>query len=207
MLHGGFWRAKYDLTHASHLCAALAATGITTANLEYRRVGNGGGWPATFDDILAGVQNVTEAFGEPPLVIGHSAGGHLALLLAAHSPALKAVLALAPVADLQLAYALHLSNNAVADFLGGTPVQAPAAYTAADPVLHSAAVRRVLLHGTDDDVVPLALSKSFLEKRRADTGTVELIELPKAGHMDLIDPESPAWETVLDSVQGLLRKD
>src|ERR1700733_13085261 len=53
-IHGGFWRAKYNLDNAGHLCAALAAKGLATANLEYRRVGNdGGGWPGTFSDIRA----------------------------------------------------------------------------------------------------------------------------------------------------------
>ena len=53
-IHGGFWRAKYDLAHTGHLCEAVRAAGVATFNIEYRRVGNaGGGWPGTFDDIRA----------------------------------------------------------------------------------------------------------------------------------------------------------
>ncbi len=85
MIHGGFWRSKYDLTHASHLRAALAGNGLTTASLEYRRVGSGGGWPATFEDIQAGYAELLSHFpdAQPAVLLGHSAGGHLALRLAA----------------------------------------------------------------------------------------------------------------------------
>jgi acetyl esterase/lipase len=204
MIHGGFWRAKYDLTHASHLCAALAAAGIATASLEYRRVGNhsDGGWPATFDDVRAGLAAARRRFAGPPVAVGHSAGGHLALRLAAESTTsdLKAVVALAPVADLRLAYDLHLSNDAVVQFLGGTPAEKAEAYAAADAARHASNIPRTLIHGTLDDVVPVALSQSFLEQRRADRGQVELIELSDAGHFDLIDPQAPAFKIVLESV-------
>jgi len=209
MIHGGFWRAKYDLAHVSHLCAALAAAGIATASLEYRRVGNGGGWPATFEDVRAGLAAVRKHFAAAPAVIGHSAGGHLALCLAAdpqreETPAMKGVVALAPVADLQLAYALHLSNDAVVHFLGGTPSERPDAYAAADAARHASAIPRTLIHGTHDDVVPIALSQSYVEQRRADRGQLELVELADASHFDLIDPLAPAFKVVLESVLRLV---
>ena len=82
MIHGGFWRQRYDLAHAGHLCAAVTACGLTTANVEYRRVGEpGGGWPGTFDDIQAALHSAQKHHGndKPALVVGHSAGGHLGL--------------------------------------------------------------------------------------------------------------------------------
>ncbi len=79
-IHGGFWRAKYDLSHANTFCAALAARSIVTANVEYRRVGQpGGAWPGTFEDVVAGVRAASEHLGRAPVVVGHSAGGQLAL--------------------------------------------------------------------------------------------------------------------------------
>jgi acetyl esterase/lipase len=118
-IHGGFWRAKYDLSHANPFCAELAAMGIATANVEYRRIGQpGGGWPGTFEDVVAGLKCASEYFGNTPVVVGHSAGGHLALRLAGEPIRLKAVIGLAPVADLRLAYELNLSNGAVMEFLG-----------------------------------------------------------------------------------------
>src|SRR4051812_49656964 len=88
MLHGGFWRARYDLTHASHLCKAIADAGFHVANVEYRRVGNpGGGWPGTYDDVLAATRAAQQHFAHASaVVLGHSAGGHLALRLAADVP-------------------------------------------------------------------------------------------------------------------------
>jgi acetyl esterase/lipase len=134
-IHGGFWRAKYDLSHASAFCAALAARGIVTANLEYRRVGQpGGGWPGAFEDVVAGFKTASEHLGRAPVVVGHSAGGHLALRLSSEPVVLKAVVALAPVADLRLAYQLNLSNGAVGEFLGGAPEVIPAATMKPAPV-------------------------------------------------------------------------
>jgi acetyl esterase/lipase len=127
-IHGGYWRAKYDLAHAGHLCAALTAKGLATWNLEYRRVGNdGGGWPGTFEDIVNGFRFLPQLAqrynldSARILVMGHSAGGQLALCLAGHQPSVKRVLSLAGVADLQRAWEEHLSNDAVAEFLGGKP--------------------------------------------------------------------------------------
>ena len=98
-IHGGFWRARYNLDHAGHLCAALAAQGVATANLEYRRVGNdGGGWPGTFSDIRSAyhflLQNsqTYNLDSKRIVVMGHSAGGQLALCLAAHEPSVTRVI-------------------------------------------------------------------------------------------------------------------
>jgi acetyl esterase/lipase len=122
--HGGFWRAKYDLAHAGHLCAALTTKGLATWNVEYRRVGNkGGGWPGTFEDVRNSYRylpQIAKKYNLDPgklLVMGHSAGGQLALCLASHDPAVQRVLSLAGVADMQQAWDLHLSNNAVGEFI------------------------------------------------------------------------------------------
>jgi acetyl esterase/lipase len=179
MIHGGFWRSKYDVTHASHLCAGLAATGVTTVSLEYRRVGTGGGWPATFEDIQAGYAEALIHFPEakPPIVLGHSAGGHLALRLAATNQAMAGVVALAPVACLKLAFDEHLGDGAVEAFLNGTPTGIPSIYEAADPCNKPSKIRRILVHGVDDEIVPIANSRAFLEARKHDLGVVTLIDI------------------------------
>ena len=124
-IHGGYWRAKYDLKHAGHLCAALTARGVATWSLEYRRVGNpGGGWPGSFEDIRSGyryLSQITQRYkldSSKVTVVGHSAGAQLALCLASHEATLQRVTSLAGVVDLQQAWELHLSDNAVVDFLG-----------------------------------------------------------------------------------------
>lgn len=205
MIHGGFWRAKYDLAHANPFCAALAADGITTASIEYRRVGqSGGGWPGTFQDVMAGVQAASEKLGDAPVVIGHSAGGQLALRLASEPIPMRGVVALAPVADLRLAYELNLSNGAVTEFLGATPESAPERYDEACPSKRESSVPRVLVHGTDDEDVPMAISRAFVAAHREDRVPPMLIEIPNAAHMDLIDPETPAGRTVIEIVRQVM---
>lgn len=206
MVHGGFWRARYDLSHASHLCAALARSGIVTANLEYRRAGQaGGGWPGSFEDVLAGIKAAANHLGAELVLLGHSAGGHLALRAAAEPVALRGVVALAPVAVLQLAYEMNLSDGAVVEFLGATPETDPDVYATACPSRHPAVVRRTVIHGTKDEIVPIAISRSFVEARRSDTPPPTLIEIPEAGHMDVIDPESRAWPIVLNAVVAMMQ--
>jgi acetyl esterase/lipase len=204
VIHGGYWRPAIDLTHASHLCSALAHTGVTTASLEYRRAGQtGGGWPGTFEDIVAGFHAVRSHLGmkRDPVVLGHSAGGQLALRLAADEHQIAGVVALAPVVCLSRAAHENLGNGAVAAFLGGSPERVPAVYEAADPSRHSSPVTRVLLHGTLDDVVPIEISRAFVAARKSDPGGVKLIEIPGADHFDLIDPGSKAWPVVLAAVK------
>jgi len=209
-IHGGFWRAKYDLLHAGHLCAALTRKGIATWNLEYRRVGNaGGGWPGTFEDIVSGYRFLPQIAKQyeldmrKVLVMGHSAGGQLALCLAGHEPAVTRAVSLAGVVDLQRTFELHLSNDAVVDFLGGKPTEVPDHYQEADPMrLAEGKAKQVLIHGTKDDVVPFSFSREYVEKKGG--GSVSLVEIAGADHFDLIDPRSSAWKQVETAVLGLV---
>jgi acetyl esterase/lipase len=203
IIHGGFWRARYDLEYAGHLCAALTAKGIATANLEYRRVGNaGGGWPGTFADIRAGYQFLTQnahkyEFDARRIVaVGHSAGGQLGLCLAAHETGVKAAISLAGVVDLQRAYALHLSNDAVVEFLGGTPAEVVDHYREADPIKLAIRARQWLVHGAADDVVPPAFSRDYVSAKQKMKEDARLVEIAGAGHFELVDPRSGAWKDV-----------
>jgi acetyl esterase/lipase len=211
-IHGGFWRAKYNLDHAGHLCAALTARGLATANLEYRRVGNeGGAWPGTFSDIRAAyhllVQNAQahNLDSRRIVVMGHSAGGQLALCLAAHESSIHRVISLAGVVDLQRAYQLHLSNDAVVEFLRGTPSEVPDHYREANPMeLSISQARQWLIHGSADDTVPPAFSRDYVAAKQRRRGKEEedahLLEIPGAGHIDLIDPRSQPWKQIEETV-------
>ncbi len=214
-IHGGFWRSKYNLDHAGHLCAALTASGMATANLEYRRVGNeGGAWPGTFADIRSSyqflVQHATEHHLDPARVVamGHSAGAQLALCLAAHERNVTGVVSLAGVVDLQRAFQLHLSNDAVVEFLRGTPTEVPDHYHEADPMqLSLPHARQWLIHGSADDIVPPAFSRDYVAAKQkhppAPGEDVHLVEIAGADHFDLIDPRSTAWEQVEQTVLQL----
>lgn len=214
-IHGGYWRAKYNLDHAGHLCAALTSKGLATANLEYRRVGNdGGAWPGTFADIRSAcnflVQTAAQHNLDPQriVVMGHSAGGQLALCLAAHETGITRAVSLAGVVDLQRAYQLHLSNDAVVEFLRGTPSEVPDHYREADPMqLSIPQTRQWLIHGSSDDVVPPAFSRDYVTAKQTRTGKqkedVHLLEIRGADHFDVIDPRNDAWKQIEERVLQL----
>lgn len=212
-IHGGYWRAKYDLTYAGHLCAALKKIGIATWNVEYRRVGNpGGGWPGTFEDIRSAYRalishkndTLAKLDTKRACVAGHSAGGHLAVCLAAFESSVRNVLSLAGVLDLQRAYDLHLSNDAVVEFLGGTPKEVPDHYHEASPAERSIPqAKQKLIHGTTDDSVPYELSRDYAAKKKTAGEHVELITLQNTGHFEIVDPESKVWKQVENSFVAL----
>jgi acetyl esterase/lipase len=202
-IHGGYWRAKYGLEYAGHLCEALKRKGIASWNVEYRRVGNpGGGWPGTFEDIrsayhlLYGHEKDTIAHLDLKrlCVAGHSAGGHLAVCLAGFESTVARVLSLAGVLDLRRAWELHLSHDAAAEFLGGTPSQVPEHYHEASPAEQAIpkAVQK-LVHGTADSDVPYEISKSYAERKKKSGEKVELITLEGVGHFEIVDPGSKVW--------------
>jgi acetyl esterase/lipase len=215
-IHGGYWRAKYDLEHAGHLCAALTAKGLASTNLEYRRIGNAGGaWPGTFADIRSAYQFLLQNGQAHNLdtrrvvVMGHSAGAQLALCLAAHEPSVTHVVSLAGVVDLQRAYQLHLSNDAVVEFLRGTPGEVPDHYREADPMqLSIPQTRQWLIHGSDDDVVPPDFSREYALAKQKRVGKekedAHLLEIVGTGHFDLIDPRTSAWKRVEEAVLQLV---
>jgi acetyl esterase/lipase len=225
-LHGGFWRARYDLEYFGVVCDALAAAGVATWNVEYRRLGQeGGGWPGTLQDVAAAVDHVRELAARFPLdlervgALGHSAGGHLALwaagraripsaspLSAAQPLSLCCAVALAGVCDLRRAWELRLSSNVTEDFLGGTPRAVPERFAAASPAeLLPLCVPQVLIHGTEDDSVPYQMSVGYDSAARAAGDEVALVTLAGAGHFEMVDPATPEWAAVRDAALALLR--
>jgi acetyl esterase/lipase len=175
-------------------------------------VGNpGGGWPGSFKDVVSAYRFAGQ-FGkkykeincERIVVVGHSAGGQLALCLAAHEPSATRVVALAGVVDLHRAWELHLGNDAVQDFLGGAPSTVAEHYREADPMQLKIAADQQLIHGLSDDLVPPELSSDYFVKKNRQHEKVHLHEIPGADHFDLISPKSAAWTTVLEVIEHLL---
>jgi len=226
VIHGGFWQSAYDLSHIGLLCAAFTSKGIITCNLEYRRLGDpGGGWPGTFQDVSFATDHTLEIISSDPrvdlertAVIGHSAGGHLALWLGgrhrihdvsllhgAPKYRLGSAVSLAGVCDLRAAWEQQLGNGVVARLMGGTPDQYPERYDAGSPIeLLPTRTRQVLVHGTADDIVPVSQSEKFVERAKQLGEQPTLVKLDGIGHFELIDPESDAWSSVVRVVLPIL---
>jgi acetyl esterase/lipase len=209
VLHGGFWKAQFDLLHIGHLCAALTEHGYATWNVEFRRVGHqGGGWPGTFEDVRRGAAILPQlgVRTDRVLTIGHSAGGHLALWLAGQPLpfALRGAVSLAGVADLKRAAELNLGSGATQALLGGEPDEVPERYAEASPRERlPLGIKQVLVHGERDNIVPIDIVEAYAAAARAGGDTVRLHRLANTGHFELIDPLSNAWQTVLDAVDTL----
>jgi acetyl esterase/lipase len=223
-IHGGYWRARYDLAYLGHVCAALTARGFATWNVEYRRLGQrGGGWPGTLQDVARAADALREVADRYALdlarvvTLGHSAGGQLALWLAgrhriaADSPVaaanplpLAGAVSLAGVLDLRRAWELRLSSQVTDELLGGSPERHPERYAAASPSeLVPLGAPQVLLHGTADANVPFEISERYAEVAHAAGDSVELIVLPGAGHFEVVDPRSAEWPEVVAAVERL----
>jgi acetyl esterase/lipase len=209
-VHGGFWRNTYDLTLAGPQALDAQSRGYATWNIEYRRVGDpGGGYPGTLEDVGAAIDALARI--DAPLdldrvaVVGHSAGGHLALWVGQRdNPVVvpRLVVGQAPVADLEAA--LELSGGAVVDFMGGRPEQRPDAYAEADPARRlPIKVPQLIVIGTADDTVPLSVVEPYLAA--AGSGLdVEIVD--GVDHFDVIDPSSPTWDLVMDRIAAAFKR-
>jgi acetyl esterase/lipase len=204
VIHGGFWRDRYDRTLMEALCVDLARSGWAAWNLEYRRLGGGGGWPATFDDVAAGIDHLSTLAAPLDLArvaaVGHSAGGHLALWAASRDRpgvAVTGAVGQAAVSDLAAVARLGLSSGAVEELLGGSPERVPERYAAACPAQRlPLRVPLLLVHGMRDDTVPVAVSRDFQRAAVAAGDTCDLVIHERDGHFEHIDPASGAWATV-----------
>lgn len=218
LLHGGYWRNQYRRDLMTPLADTLVAHGLATWNVEYRRVGSGGGVPRTLDDVAAAIEYVAQLAQQRPdglgplILVGHSAGGHLALCAAGRhrhrgSPAVDvgAVISLGGVCDLEAAARQGLSNGAALDFAGGDPNTWPLLYAEASPPrLLPLGVPYLLVHGTADDSVPWQLSAEFHRQAARGGDQGELLLLDDVGHFEPIDPTTAAWRRVLAWIDGFL---
>ncbi len=179
LLHGGFWRNRYRRDLMAPLAEDLVARGCAAYNVEYRRLDAGGGWPESAQDVVAAIDHL----GEPVDVVGHSAGGHLALIAAAEGRA-RRVVGQAAVSDLEAGMRLRLGDGVVERLAAGAPLDA------ASPIRRAPlGVPVLLVHGADDDTVPASMSEAFAARG----GDVTLSVRAGEGHFEHIDPASGAW--------------
>ncbi len=208
LLHGGYWRSRWGRDLMVPLAHDLLRRGRRVVVVGYRRVGEVAvGWRATFADVETALECSTVAAPDredhepaPVQLVGHSAGGQLALWVTSRRPELVAgVVALAPVADLVEAHRRHLSRDAVVGLLGGTPAEVPDRYRAASPVELVALGRPTLVvHGRADRDVPRDLSRRYVAAAAAAGDPVDALWPRGVDHFDLIDPGHGVWQDTVD---------
>jgi acetyl esterase/lipase len=223
LIHGGCWGAQYGLTQLGQFSQTFADLGIAVWSLEYRRIGNGGGWPETFLDVAAGADLLRTTADEHALnldrvvAVGHSAGGHLALWLAARaklapeSPIytldplpLAGVVALAGIPDLVDADAKNICRGAVPQLLDGLPADFPERYRDGSPsAFLPLGVPQHLIIGTLDQAVPLAHNEIYVEAARQQGDDVQFTVLPDIGHFEIVTTGSVVWSMVQAAIVGL----
>lgn len=212
-VHGGYWQAIYNLTHAGHLCADLAAHGLASWNVEYRRLGDPGGeWPGPLDDVVQAVDHVRTLAAEYPLdldrvvLMGHSAGGHLVLLAARRTTLpLRGVVSLAGVVDIHEIDRIGDDHGLVRRLLGAAPEEAPDRWREASPrALLPLGFRYVLGCGTED--VHWEPNRITATDAQAAGDDVELLDLQGAGHFEAVDPLTPEWAVVRAKLQELSQR-
>ena len=204
LIHGGYWQAGYGLDLMNALATRFTELGHVTWNVEYRTVGAGGGWPTTFTDVAAALDRIPRESGVPGEVVllGHSAGGHLAGWAASRSartpggaPALtpRSAISLSGLLDLSAAAQAPESAGPTRSLMGGTPAQQPDRYALGDPaLLVPAACPVVAVQATQETVIPTDQSASYAAKARAAGGRVTEVAL-EGDHFTLIDPTHPSF--------------
>jgi acetyl esterase/lipase len=226
-LHGGCWLAEVDIAYTGALEQAIADSGYAVWSLEYRRVGDeGGGWPGTFTDVARGADYLRVLAPRYGLdlthvaAVGHSAGGELALWLAARRkiPAnselhtadpihVAGVLALAPAPDLEELYASSACDGAMAHLVGGSPGQRPERYAAVSPMqLIPIGVPQVIVIGARDDEWGPGGRAYVTRARAAGDSLIELVDAPEAGHFELVAPKTTTWPLVLRGLRALFAR-
>lgn len=224
LIHGGCWRAQYGLAPLGCFAETLAALGVAVWSLEYRRLGNGGGWPNTFLDVAAGADHLRTLAPQYGLdlakmvAVGHSAGGHLALWLAARhrlpvtsalatpNPlALTGVVSLAGIPDLVDAAHRNLCGGAVPELMAGSIETVPDHYAAASPSAQlPLGMPQHLIIGTLDQAVQVEHNAAYVEAARRLGDEVAYTVLPDTGHFEIVTPGTAVWPTVQDAIVTLL---
>ena len=221
LIHGGFWRDHWTRDIMEDIAIDLTRRGWATWNLEYHRAGSGGGWPVTLEDVATGIDHL-ETVQHPldlqrVITVGHSAGGHLALWAAlrphlsdgipdpASQVSVAGVVALAPVSDLVAGFDAELGDGAVENFIRRTPLDGAERYAAASPAeLLPLGVPQVVIHGTADEAVPVAMSRAYTAAATAAGDDVTYHEIESIGHMELIDVGHHAWSLAATTAEQFL---
>ena len=218
IIHGGAWQSEIGADSFAPLARELAARGMAVYNIEYRRLGSGGGWPTTFRDVADALDNVVEVNARFPqittddeVVVGHSAGAQLAVWggtrhlldddeVGAH-PRFRPTRVVSIAGPLDAVYSAEHGDDRIIAAIGGTPKQVPGRYTMVDPIQNiDPATPVVALHGTEDNVVSPENSRRYVDAVNRAGGEAELVLLEGDNHVSVVSGDSPAYPEVIDTI-------
>ncbi|MFT3716404.1 MAG: alpha/beta hydrolase [Gordonia sp. (in: high G+C Gram-positive bacteria)] len=210
LVHGGAWKLPGSAGAVVHVARDLAARGTAVYNIEYRRIGAGGGWPETFDDVARAVDFTPRLLAEHPelagavTVAGHSSGAQLATWAGTRgSPAFRPDRVVSLAGPLDMATAVADGDEAIVEALGGTPAQVPDRYARVDPIRNLAPGVPVLaVHGTDDRIVLPHCSENYVSALNDAGGDGRQVLLDGAHHTSFLEPDDPHYPRILDLIAG-----
>ena len=226
LIHGGCWRSRYDYTLMDSMSVDLSRRGYAVWNIEYRRTEDaGGGYPGTFLDVAHAFKHLSTIAPEYDLdlsnisIMGHSAGGHLALWLGTMPqqegsafyvndlPPIKGIISLAGINDLPAYYSPTACADNTVKLLGGRPDQQVERYRMASPInFIPLDVPQILVNGVNDEIVPLTHIQPYFDKGVSAGDPTELVEIEGAGHFEVITPGSIAWPQIVNALTRLSSK-
>lgn len=224
LIHGGSWKSRLDAATMTPYAQDLAKRGMAVFNIEYRRVGSGGGWPTTFQDVADALDYVSELnklfpqiTTDDELVVGHSAGAQLAVWAGTRNgltdnevgskPLFRPMRVIALAGPLDMVYAANSGDNQVVTVLGGTPQQVPDRYQSVDPIQNIDPTMPVIaVHGDSDRTVPMALSQRYINEVERQHGVGEIIIASGENHLSIVSPASPVYPRILDIITDVSTK-
>jgi dipeptidyl aminopeptidase/acylaminoacyl peptidase len=202
-IHGGYFARRYRRDLHDPMARRLATAGLAVLNVEYRRAKTGGTLANTTDDVMSAISALRLSrhdLRDAVCVVGHSAGGYLALWAASH-PDVELVVGLAAAADLVDCTQGRYDGGAVAEWLGATPAQDPELYRRSDLLVRLPTTSSTrLVHGTADRTVPIHQSQRYVDRASQVGDDSSLVALEGEGHFGVIDPRDPAFDTWLGLV-------
>ena len=213
LFHGGYWQYPHGADLMENLAMTFGRLGYATANVEYRRVGSGGGFPTTFEDVAAAVDRLADEEVGDLVAVGHSAGGHLAAWAASRNErtpggppdrSLRTAISLSGVLDLTEAAGTAGPSGPTIELMGGAPEEVPERYQLGDPARLIPTCPVFACHATGDMVVPVEQSQGYVDAVRAADGQASYVSLP-GDHLSIIDPLSDAFPTIKGLVAQAVR--
>lgn len=215
LIHGGSWKDNLSATSMDNLARDLSDRGMAVYNIEYRRIGSGGGWPTTFTDVDSALAHVVELAQLHPqldlnevVVAGYSAGAQLGTWAATHPPQVgepgqlirpERVVSISGPLDMR--YSTNVGSQTIPTALGGTPMEVSERYAQVSPIENlNPDIPVTAFHGTDDAHVPAENSQRYIARLEQLGGEGTLVLAHGEDHVSLMKKGSPWYGQILEAI-------